>query len=110
MWIEVDTHASKQGLKETNIIETKQQKSKSNRKSKATEYTILEDKFQMPEYTTFEKSELLVSCSNFPFEKMDFLAKSTVLPAIQSPSFPSIYIAGDAACAASDMISACIEL
>ena len=27
-------------LKETNIIETKQQKSKSNRKSKAAEYTI----------------------------------------------------------------------
>ena len=55
MWIEVDTHAFKQGLKETNKIETKQQKSKSksNRKSKATEYTIFEDKFQMPEYTTF---------------------------------------------------------
>ena len=55
MWIEVDTHASKQGLKETNKIETKQQKckSKSNRKSKAAEYTIFEDKFQMPEYTTF---------------------------------------------------------
>ena len=51
MWIEVDTHASKQGLKETNKIETKQQKSKSNRKSKAAEYTIFEDKFQMPEYT-----------------------------------------------------------
>ena len=26
----------------------------------------------MPEYTTFEKSELLVSYSNFQFEKMDF--------------------------------------
>ena len=71
MWIEVDTHAFKQGLKETNKIETKQQKSKnkSNRKSKAAEYTIFEDKFQMPEYTTFEKSELLVSYSNFPFKK-----------------------------------------
>ena len=54
MWIEVDTHASKQGLKETNKIETKQQKSKSNRKSNATEYTIFEDKFQMPEYTTWK--------------------------------------------------------
>ena len=53
MWIEVDTHASKQGLKETNIIEIKQQKSKSNRKSKAAEYTTFEDKFQMLEYTTF---------------------------------------------------------
>ena len=50
----------------------------------------------MPEYTTFEKSELLVSYSNFPFEKMDFLAKPTVLAAIQSPSFPSVYIAVDA--------------
>ena len=57
-------------------------KSKSNRKSKAIEYTIFEDKFQMPEYTTFEKSELLVSYSNFPFEKMDFLAKPIVLAAI----------------------------
>ena len=69
MWIEVDTHAFKQGLKETNKIETKQQKSKSNKKSKATEYTIFEDKFQMPKHTTFEKSELLVSYFNFPFEK-----------------------------------------
>ena len=69
MWIEVDRHASKQGLKETNKIETKQQKSKNNRKSKAVEYTIFEDKFQMPDYTTFKKSELLVSYSNFPFEK-----------------------------------------
>jgi hypothetical protein len=70
MWIEVDTRASKQGLKETNKIETNQQKSKSksNRKSKATEYTIF-DKLQMPEYTTFEKSELVVSYSNFPFKK-----------------------------------------
>ena len=31
--------------KETNIIETKQEKSKSNRKSKAAEYIIFEDKF-----------------------------------------------------------------
>ena len=56
MWIEVYTHASKQGLKKTSKIETKQQKSKSksNRKSKATEYTIFEDKFQMLEYTTFQ--------------------------------------------------------
>ena len=53
----------------------------------------------MPEYTTFKKSELLVSYSNFPFEKMDFLAKPTVLAAIQSPSFPSVCIATDAACA-----------
>ena len=68
-------------------------KSKSNRKSKATEYTIFEDKFQMPEYSTFEKSELLVSYSNFSFEKMDFLAKPTVLAAIQSPSFLFVYIA-----------------
>ena len=36
----------------------------------------------MPEYIIFEKSELLVSYSNFPFEKMDFLAKATVLVAI----------------------------
>ena len=79
------------------MIETKQQKSKSNRKSKAAEYTIFEDKFQMPEYTTFKKSELLVSYSNFPFEKMDFLAKPIVLAAIQSPSFPSICIATDVA-------------
>ena len=68
-WIEVDTHSSKQGLKEINKIETKQQKSKSNRKLKAIEYTIFEDKFQISEYTTFKKSELLVSYSNFPFEK-----------------------------------------
>ena len=55
MWIKVDTHASKQGLKETNKVETKSQKRKrkSNRKSKAEQYTIFEDKFQMPEYTTF---------------------------------------------------------
>ena len=79
MWIEVDTHASKQGLMEINKIETKQQKSKSNQKSKAVEYTIFEDKFQMPEYTTFqdggsnslshEKSELQVSYSKFSFKK-----------------------------------------
>ena len=81
MWIEVDTHASKQGLKETNKIETKQQKSKnkSNRKSKAAEYTIFEDKFQMPEYTIFQdggsnslshvQSELLVPYSKFSFKK-----------------------------------------
>ena len=36
----------------------------------------------MPEYTTSEKSELLVSHSHLPFEKMDFLAKPTVLAAI----------------------------
>jgi hypothetical protein len=53
----------------------------------------------MPEYTTFEKSELLVSYSNFPFKKIDFLAKPTVLAAIQSPSFSSVYIAADVACA-----------
>jgi hypothetical protein len=35
MWIEVDTYASKHGLKETNKIETKQQKSKSNKKIKS---------------------------------------------------------------------------
>ena len=58
-----------ESLKETNIIETKQQKTKSNRKSKAAEYTIFKDKFQMLEYTTFEESELLVSYSNFPFKK-----------------------------------------
>ena len=86
-----------ESVKETNIIETKQHKSKSNRKSKAAEYTIFEDKFQMPEYTTFKKSELLVSYSNFPFVKMDFLAKPIVLTAIQSISFPSIYIATDVA-------------
>ena len=57
-----------ESLKETNIIETKQQKSKSNRKSKVVEYTIFEDKFQMLEYTTFKKSELLVSYSMGRFE------------------------------------------
>jgi hypothetical protein len=36
----------------------------------------------MPKYTTFKQSELLVSYSNFPFEKMDFLAKPTALAAI----------------------------
>jgi hypothetical protein len=61
--------------------------------------TIFEDKFQILEYTTLKKSELLVSYSNFPFEKMDFLAKPTVLAAIQSPSFPSFCIAIDVACA-----------
>jgi len=55
----------------------------------------------MPEYTTFQdgvsnllshvKSELLVSYSKFPFKKIDFLMKPTVLAAIQSPRFPSIY-------------------
>ena len=55
--------------KETNIIETKQQKSKSNRKSKAIEYTIFEDKFEMPEYTTFQRVKGLVSYSKFSFEK-----------------------------------------
>ena len=99
-----------ESLKETNIIETKQQKSKSNRKSEAIEYTIFEDTFQMPEYTTFQdggsnsllhvNSELLVSYSKFPFKKIYFLTKPTVLAAIQSPSFPFIYnIAIDAACA-----------
>jgi hypothetical protein len=38
-------------------------------KSKVAEYTVFEDKFQMPKYTAFEKSELLVSYSNFPFKK-----------------------------------------
>jgi hypothetical protein len=36
----------------------------------------------MPEYTTFEKSKLLVSYSKFLFEKIDFLEKPTVLAAI----------------------------
>jgi hypothetical protein len=44
-------------------------KAKATKKSKATEYTIFEDKFQMPEYTTFKKSELLVSYSNFLLKK-----------------------------------------
>ena len=87
-------------IQETNIIKTKQQKSKSNRKSKAAKYTIFEDKFQMPEYTTFQdrgsnslshvKSELLVSYSKFPCEKLKFAMKPTVLAAIHSPSFPSV--------------------
>ena len=94
----MDTHASKQGLKETNIIETKQQKSKSNRKSKAAEYTIFANKFQMLEYTTFQRVKGLVSYSKFPFKKIYFLTKPKVLAAIQSPSFPFIYnIAVDAA-------------
>ena len=83
--------------KETNIIETKQQKNKSNKKSKAAEYTLFEDKFQMTKYTTFDKSELLVSYSNFSLKKINFLTKSTVLVAIQSSSFPSVCIAADAA-------------
>ena len=63
----------------------------------------------MPEYITFQdrgsnslshiKSELLVSYSKFPFEKMDFLTKPIVLVAIQCPSFPSVRIAASAACA-----------
>jgi hypothetical protein len=46
---------------------------------KVVEYTIFEDKFHKPEYTTFQdegsnslshvKSELLVSYSKFPFKK-----------------------------------------
>ena len=99
MWIEVDTHASKQGLMEINKIETKQQKSKSksNRKSKVVEYTIFEDKFEITEYITCQdggsnslshvKSELVVSYSNFPFEQNNFTAKPTVLTAKQSPFF-----------------------
>ena len=151
MWIDADTHASKQGLrephsysnllhtqespsivnltgpntshviqgnlfctttfveslKETNIIEIKQQKSKSNRKSKVAEYTIFANKFQMPEYTTFQdggsnsllhvNSELLVSYSKFPFKKIDFLIKPTVLVVVHSPSFPSVCITASAA-------------
>ena len=62
-------------------------------KSKATEYTIIEDKFQMPEYTTFQRVKGLVSYSKFSFKKMDFLMKPTVLAAIHNPSFLSIYIA-----------------
>ena len=72
----------------------------------------------MPEYTTFQdggsnslshiKSELLVSYSKFPFEKMDFLAKPIVLAAMQSPKFPFIYnIAVDAACARKIAIQLC---
>ena len=63
----------------------------------------------MPEYTTFqdggsnslshEKSELLVSYSEFPFKKMDFLTKLTVLAVIHNPSFPSVYNAVSVACA-----------
>ena len=66
-----------------------------NRKSKAAEYTIFEDKFQMPEHTTFQdggsnslshiKSELLVSYSKFPFKKMYFLMKPTIITTIHSP-------------------------
>ena len=82
-------------------------KSKSNRKSKAVEYTIFENKFQMPEYTTFEKSELLVSYSNFSFENIDFLAKPTVLAARQSPSFPFVCIATDAAYARKITVHLC---
>jgi hypothetical protein len=40
MWIEVDTHASKQDLKKTNKIETKQQKSKSKSNKKIKSYRI----------------------------------------------------------------------
>ena len=72
-------------------------KSKSNRKSKAIEYTIFEDKFQMPEYTTFQRVKALVSYSKFLFKKMDFLTKPTVLAAIHSSSFPFICIATSAA-------------
>ena len=64
----------------------------------------------MPEYTTFQeggsnslshvKSELPVPFFKFPFKKIDFLSKPTVLAAIQSPKFPFVYnIAADASCA-----------
>ena len=61
----------------------------------------------MPEYTAFQdgrsnslshvKSELLVSYSKFPLEKIDFLTKPIVLAVIHNPSFPHIYIAVSAA-------------
>ena len=85
--------------KETNIIETKQLKSKSNWQLKATEYTIFEDKFQMPEYTTFQRVKGLVSYSKFQFKKIDFLIKPIVLAAIHNPFFPSVYITASTACA-----------
>ena len=43
------------------------------------------------------KSELLVFYSKFPFKKMDFLMKPTVLATIHNPSFPSVYITTSAA-------------
>ena len=50
--------------------------------------TIFEDKFQMPENTKFEKSELLVSYSNFPFEKNGFLGKAYSPRCNIEPFFP----------------------
>ena len=44
-------------------------------KSKTAEYTIFEDKFQMPAYTTFQRLKGLVSYSKFPF-KNGFLDKA----------------------------------
>ena len=72
----------------------------------------------MPEYTIFQdrgsnslshvKSELLVSYSKFPLEKIDFLVKPTILAAIQSPSFPFVYnIATDAACVRKIIVHLC---
>jgi hypothetical protein len=100
-----------ESIKETNKIETKQQK------SKATEYKILEDKFQMLEYTIFQdggsnslspiKSELVVSYSNFPCEQLNFAAKPTIFAAIQSPSFPSVSIAADTAYARKITVHLC---
>ena len=51
----------------------------------------------MLEYTTFQRLKGLVSYSKFPFEKMDFLTKPTVLAAIHSPFFPSVCITASAA-------------
>jgi hypothetical protein len=85
-------------------------------KSKAVEYTIFEDKFQMPEYTTFqdggsnslshEKSDTSL-LFQIPIQKMDFLTKPTLLAVIHSPSFPSVCIAATAACARKITVHLC---
>jgi hypothetical protein len=62
-------------------------KAKATKKSKAKEHTIFEDKFQMPEYTTFKKSELLVSYSNFLL-KNRFLGKAYSMRCNTEPFFP----------------------
>ena len=51
----------------------------------------------MLEYTTFQRVKGLVSYSKFPFEKIDFLLKPTVLTIVHSPSFSSVYIIASAA-------------
>jgi hypothetical protein len=101
MWIEVDTHGSKQGLKETNKIKTKQQKkakakAKENQKLQNTLYLRTNFKCQNTLHSKRVNYLFLIPISH---SKNGFLAKPIVLAAIQSPSFSSICIAVDVACA-----------